>query len=240
MQEVQLFCITYAGGTSADFESLRQSLTQHIDVQPLEYAGHGMRRKEPFYITFEAMVTDMLSQVRLKRNKEIPYAFLGYSLGTLVVYEVLKHYLQEDDKLQYIFMAAHTSPEYRGESYDYWKLDDNAFIEKISQYGGINEKLLTDSRFFEVYLTPIREDYRLLGQYECKSTEYILPVPATVLYCEKDISYKKMQGWKKFFQGDCRFIQLGENHFFLKTHSEEMAGYIWESLKKKGLYDGML
>ena len=52
MKPKQLFCFTYAGGTSSFFDELGKELSG-IEVVKLDYAGHGERHKENFYENFD-------------------------------------------------------------------------------------------------------------------------------------------------------------------------------------------
>ena len=54
----QLFCFTYAGGTSEFFNIIEPHLNGVEVVKP-EYAGHGKRRKESCYQDFDALSEDM-------------------------------------------------------------------------------------------------------------------------------------------------------------------------------------
>lgn len=92
---LQLFCIPYAGGTSASYNTLTQFLAgEPIDVIALEYAGHGTRVKEPAYDSFDAMASDISNMISKRRIREIPYAILGYSMGSIVAYEILTKYIR--------------------------------------------------------------------------------------------------------------------------------------------------
>ena len=86
MQKIQLICFPYAGGSASFFRGLGEKLQNKIEVTAVEYAGHGTRRKESYYHTFEELVQDMTTTVRKVRNPEIPYAIFGYSMGSVVAY----------------------------------------------------------------------------------------------------------------------------------------------------------
>ena len=110
-------CIPYAGGTSASYNTLTQFLAEEpIDVIVLEYAGHGTRVKEPGYDSFDAMASDIFHMISKRRIKEIPYAILGYSMGSIVAYEILTKYIPSTDLPAHIFLAAHFPPDAPGES----------------------------------------------------------------------------------------------------------------------------
>ena len=71
MQMLQLICFPYAGGSAAFFHGLKEELQDQIEVTAAEYAGHGTRRKESYYHTFDELVQDMTDMVREVRNPEM-------------------------------------------------------------------------------------------------------------------------------------------------------------------------
>ena len=84
----QLFCYTYAGGNAGFFDVIDGDLAG-VDVIRPEYAGHGERRKEPFYHDFTELADEMYAQLKERRNCG-NYALFGYSMGSISVVEILK------------------------------------------------------------------------------------------------------------------------------------------------------
>ena len=231
---LQLFCIPYAGGTSASYNTLTQFLAEEpIDVIVLEYAGHGTRVKEPGYDSFDAMASDIFHMISKRRIKEIPYAILGYSMGSIVAYEILTKYIPSTDLPAHIFLAAHFPPDAPGESYDYWRMDDQTFIETLESFGGIPEILAKNKRFLALYTKPLRHDYWLLGHYDYKEAVKKICGDVTFFYCEKDTPYIRVKDWSNLIEGLVTYYELGNNHFFINTHTEEMAAAINKILLSK-------
>ena len=48
MRKPQCFCFPCAGGAATFFQGIEKDLPD-AELVKMEYAGHGMRRKEPFY-----------------------------------------------------------------------------------------------------------------------------------------------------------------------------------------------
>lgn len=60
---MQIFCFTFAGGTTAFYSQVEKYITPEIKIEKLEYAGHGLRYKEAFYNDFLELAEDMYSQI---------------------------------------------------------------------------------------------------------------------------------------------------------------------------------
>ena len=88
MKDIQLFCIPYAGGNASFFNNLKKYLEDSVEVYNLEYSGHGIRRREAFYHDFEELLIEVKEQIETHRKKDVPYAILGYSMGSLAAYEL--------------------------------------------------------------------------------------------------------------------------------------------------------
>lgn len=92
MKDIQLFCIPYAGGNASFFNNLKKYLEDFVEVYNLEYSGHGIRRREAFYHDFEELLIEVKEQIETHRKKDVPYAILGYSMGSLAAYELAANY----------------------------------------------------------------------------------------------------------------------------------------------------
>lgn len=185
---IQLFCLPYAGGTMDAFSGLTEALGEQVLVSPIEYAGHGTRKKEPFYQDFAELAADAFRQIKQMRQLRLPYAVLGYSMGSIAVYELLCRYLQEEPP-QHIFLAAHEAPDIEWDSKKYASYDDEHFMDMLIGFGGFEQehrKLLNNRFFKKMYFQPIREDYRLLAEYRMQK-QILLPADTTIFYAPQDI-----------------------------------------------------
>lgn len=221
----------FAGGGKHSFDALTPLLADEFEIYVFEYAGHGDRRAEPFYESLGDMAKEAALFVMQRRNSG-PYALFGYSMGSLVVYEMFAgNYLTEPPA--HFFLASHDSPDSRWEGRQYYGLGENDFIEVLKRMGGLDrldEKTLRNKFFRKLYLEPIRQDYRLLAEYEM-SRKVVLPAQATLFYAPADITKERIEKWKPFLQEGSKILAMGEKHFFLQGHGKEIAERIRESLE---------
>jgi len=154
-------------------------------------------------------------------------------MGSIVAYEILTKYIPSTDLPAHIFLAAHFPPDAPGESYDYWRMDDQTFIETLESFGGIPEILAKNKRFLALYTKPLRHDYWLLGHYDYKEAVKKICGDVTFFYCEKDTPYIRVKDWSNLIEGLVTYYELGNNHFFINTHTEEMAAAIKKILLSK-------
>jgi len=227
---MKLICFTYAGGTAAFYNGLREQLSPDIELTAMEYAGHGQRYKEPFYNDFIELANDMYESISTTIKDGDAYALMGYSMGSISVVEVLKRILQENNRPpEHIFLAAH-EPKTKESLAEFWDSEhDDLVKERTIQFGAVPGKLLNNKSFWRMYLPIYRADYTIIGKYRFEELEMKSSIPATVFYSESDTPYSEMDAWRDYFIESCEFSQYTGNHFFLNNHCSEIA----EEIKRK-------
>ena len=236
---MRLFCFSFAGGTAHFFYPLEQCLNLSVNVTKLEYAGHGTRRKEPFYSNFETLAQDLYGLIRQTVMDGEPYGLFGYSMGSVALMEVMKTIVtnQEIELPCHVFLAAH-NPSVKAEKEltrsEPETLDKN-IKERIIRLGSIPEKLIQNQSFWRTYLPIYRTDYMLLGRYDFEGLQLISQVPATVFYSETDTPFTDMIKWNRYFVNPCEFIEYEGNHFFIQQYCQEIADIIEERLFPYGV-----
>ena len=226
MSKPQIFCYTYAGGNASFFEPVERDLPDFELVKP-DYAGHGSRRKEPFYRDFTELADDLYARFRTEYAGGI-YALFGYSMGTIAAAEILKRILADPETPPpaHVFLAAH-EPRTKAELAGYAPEEtDRRVKERTVRFGGVPEKLLDNRSFWRIYLPLYRADYGLIGKYRFEDLRLETGIPATVFYSETDTRRRDMEAWGRFFTGKCEFIRFDGNHFFIQEHHQEMAEII--------------
>ena len=223
---MQLFCLPFAGGSRASFNQLEYLLEPSIDVYTIEYPGRATRINEPFASSWENLMKDVKKQIIDQRIREVPFAILGYSMGTAIAYEMLQFRL--DEKPIHAFLCARGC----GGQFDVPGeiKSKEKFAEEIEQLGGMDEKITKNKRLLKYFIGPVYEDYKLLNQYYYKKDKGMPEVDFTILYCEKDTSYDMVRQWKHRTKGRVEYYEMGENHFFIHDCVHKMTNIICNTL----------
>lgn len=231
----KLFCFTYAGGTKDFFNVIRPDL-KDIDLITLEYAGHGERHKEDYYHDFDELADDMLRMI--KDDIDGDYGLFGYSMGSIVLVEVLKRIISSNLKTpDNIFIAAH-EPHTKTELLTFSDDELDEWVkERTVKFGAIPEMLLNNKVFWRMYLPVFRADYSIIGKYDFEKLSIQTDIPATVFYSETDTPLTDMKQWGKYFP--CEFYQFSGTHFFIQDHHEKMGIIIRDKMKVPECEDGI-
>lgn len=226
MKRLQLFCIPYAGGTTELFDEFCSFLPKEIIAEKIEYSGHGRRISEPFYETFNEMVSEVAGQIndRIEGDADIDIALFGYSMGSIVAYELVAQELLLK-KPVCVMLASHEAPDHEWESKEYFMCDDETFMKLIQDMGGFERctpSMLKNRFFKKLHFDPVRADYHLIGDYKM-SRRVELDVPALFFYSAKDIPTEHIEAWRPFLGSQGKIVEMGDSHFFIREHAKEMA-----------------
>lgn len=231
MGKPQIFCFTYAGGSASFFDGIEKELSD-FDLVKIEYAGHGERRKEPFYNDFNELANDVF-RILKDRYAGGNYALFGYSMGSISLVEVFKRIAEELvlPMPQRVFLAAH-EPHTKAELVGFSPHEVDEWVkERTIQFGALPESMIHNRVFWRMYLPLFRVDYTLISKYRFEELALKTNVPATVFYSETDTPYDEMRLWGNYFIGECEYIRYEGKHFFIRQHQSEMAENI-----RSGMY----
>ena len=229
-KDLQLFILPYAGGSIASFRRLTDLIDKKIDVIPVEYPGRGIRAKEPLCESLSDLLGDAISYCKKRRIESIPYAVFGYSMGTLLGYEMLVR-RELSGELKHFFVAAEVAPQTRAlELRQEKNPSDEIVLQRAKELGGLNEKLLKNKRFADIYLKPMISDYKHFFEYRFKDDFKKIECNATFFYCEKDTAIYDVQKWEQLISGEFEYYEMGDDHFFINALYEEMASIINDKL----------
>lgn len=223
MKKIQLFFLPFAGGSSVSFEKLFSLLESSIDIIPIEYAGRMSRRKEGYITEYDAFLNDVAFQINMKRIPGVPYAVLGYSLGSVLLYDLLSRKLIEGLP-SYAFVCAKDIIQDKTEIQDYSGVEEDEFTREIVELGGIDKRILHNERFWKIYMQPIKADFSIWEKFVFKPG--CIPCSASIIYSTADSSPKRILDWSELIDGKAEFYEIGDNHFFVFQHLEDVADII--------------
>ena len=162
-KRIQLFILPYAGGSTAAFKKLTDLIDPSVDVVTVEYAGRGTRAKEPLATSIWSLLEDAIVYCRYRRRQDIPYAVMGYSMGSVLAYEILKREAIAGE-LKHLFIAAEVSP--RDRCLELRKVKnptEERILDRARRLGGLDDRMLQNKRFTDIYIKTC-----------CQITDYFL------------------------------------------------------------------
>lgn len=241
-KKIQLFLLPFAGGNSLSFMKLIRTLDSSIDAVTVEYPGRLSRHNEPFIETYDAFLDDVVKYIQENKRKDIPFAILGYSLGTTLAFDICSKELL-GEKPAYAFFCAEGSLLAQNLARKYGKLSDEEFKDKMLMLGGFDQRIFGNEKEKAKYLNLIKKDFNILEQFVY--TDGKVPCDASVIYSMDDTTCIQMEDWSELIDGKVDYYRIGGGHFFVKKHYRETAEiinkhlYKWQNRKKK-MHDQLL
>lgn len=205
------------------YESIQTYTREWIDVIPIDYAGHGKRILEDFYTDFQEMVSDVATKIISQLNGK-PFAILGYSMGSLVAYEVYYEISRRTKKLPvHMFFAAHMPPELhvQTEDHSYTSAFRRLEANLSTVEGGV--LVLQDQELLDIVMPRYCKDLMLYSSYEYRTHDERISSNITILFSDEDNKNEQIYGWSKYSSKFCLYEKLKGNHFFINIETEKMS-----------------
>src|SRR5215217_254651 len=160
---VRLFCFPYAGGGDSIFRSWQESLSDTIEVCPVQLPGRGSRIAEPPYTEMDQLVRAAGQAIAPYLDK--PFALFGHSMGALIAFEFAR-YLRKEYSAEpvHLFVSGRPSPQSTSEPLDLDQLDTE-LPEILSSRNGRPAQSLKDPELMELVLPMLRADLALCESY---------------------------------------------------------------------------
>lgn len=207
-----IFLLPFAGGSSLIYSKWK---FEGLVPYPLEYSGHGFRFQEPMAQDMEAMVSDVVRQIEIRKPEE--YFIFGHSMGGLVAWLTVQKLKRKPGAL---FISACEPPECLDVG-RYGKYQDaDILMRDLLTYKRVSERRGKSDVFRKMLLPVIRNDYRILSEYRYEPFPAI-DIPVTVIYSREDtlMKYKNMETWKKYAR-TINFERVYGDHFYLEEEKE--------------------
>lgn len=232
MSGIKLFCLPYAGGSSAIYSKWSKLLDGAIKLYPFELAGRAGRYREPYYNTIKEAVADIVKMLEEEcRGSE--YAVWGHSLGSILAYETICMLQEKNLRLPvHVFFSGRYPPSIRKENRNLHTLPEPEFEKEALKLGGIPDNLIRMRGLLKSAMQTLRADYKLLETYEPNSLKRKFDFNISV-FAGKDDDLAQpadMNKWKNYCGSQCNFYYFEGGHFYLHKHAWEITRIINDTL----------
>lgn len=168
MALLNLYCFSYAGGSSWAFRQLGQELADRIEIVPVELPGRGRRRTERCIDQWDELTAMLVSELAPKLDK--PYAFLGYSFGALVALNVMHaledRHLENSSPALALVACALSGPGVITHERLLHRMKDKEMFEALRDLGGIPDELLDSPELIALSAPAMRADLTLFETFK--------------------------------------------------------------------------
>ncbi|XXF81087.1 alpha/beta fold hydrolase [Myxococcaceae bacterium GXIMD 01537] len=227
----RLFCFPFAGGSASAFHGWSAALPPDVELCALQLPGRERRLMEPAFTELPAAVDALLPVMR--PLLDLPFAFLGYSMGTRFALELTRRLQRQGGPLPRGIVMAAAVPPRAHTAAPLHTLDEASFIQALRRYGGTPEQVLAHQELRELVIPSLRADFAMAWWKPAPDAEP-LTCPLVVWSGTEDahVASASVERWREETTGEIRFRQFPGGHFFLRTAKDELLAELSQELQR--------
>lgn len=238
---VMLIMLPYAGGSAQAYYRLARSIKNKVDIQieTIEYAGHGTRFRKKFANDFNELVEDAESQIidrierYLEENDKSSIILFGHSMGGVVLAHILDAlYSKFGDSLKGIIFSSCLPPDKIQAGEPYFQTDQQ-LVDYLCMARSIPVDVANSKEFKQYILPYVKNDFRILGEYDSK----LNALPKCTIYgiwanLDYGITKENMIGWQKYSNSPIYWYEAKGTHFYFEENETMAADIIIDIINK--------
>lgn len=203
-----------------------------IQLCPIELAGRGRRFSEPHYNSLPEAVEDIYRLVKPELNRG-PYAFYGHSMGSLLVYELVRKIeTLPHPKPVHLFLSGGNPPHLRKNEKIYHTLPEEQFKAEIFKMGGTPREVFEHRELLEIFIPLLRADYKILETYQSQLDHPVFDYRITVFNgkADEEVTSDNIREWQQYTNSQCRIHEYEGGHFFIHDYMKDITQIINDTL----------
>lgn len=226
---MNLFCLPYAGGSKSAYHRYVQQAPDGLNVILPELPGRGIRYSEPLLTDLNAMVDDIMKQIRA--DLYLPYALYGHSMGTLLCYLLAKKIMKEGLNMPlHLFLTGGGAPSTKENRRILHSMSQADLVEKLKEMGGMPDIVLNDHKLLDLFLPIIRADFKATESFVYGGPAG-LNIPITAITGDQEnISDERVAAWQLETSARLDIKKLPGDHFFIFNYGAEILEMIARAL----------
>jgi surfactin synthase thioesterase subunit len=233
LASMRLFCFPFGGGGASVYHSWPDAMGDEIEVRALQLPGREGRFNEPREKDLPNLIIDIVRALEAYQDK--PFAIFGYSLGSLLAFEVSRELRRQNMQIPvHLFMAAFRAPQLPPSHPPISTLADNEFIQKVEYYYQPEGEAWNNLELREFLLPLLKDDTALAESYVYRD-DAPLNCPIDVFAGDRDRAtpVETTQCWSEQTTNELNHHLFEGGHFFLDNTRNEMQSLVSHSLNLK-------
>jgi len=224
--KIRLLCFPFAGGGVAPYFAWINHIRPEIEFLRIQLPGREARLGEAPFTELKPLVKELA--IRLKPWMIPPFAFYGHSMGALIAFELIRTLRKAKEPLPiHLFVSSYRAPHLEDPDPVSPNIPETQFVERLQQYEGIPEALVTNSELMEIFMPILRADFNVLNSYEYTEAAPIsCPITAFGGSSDPKISWNEILAWQLHTNNRFHSHLFKGGHFFINGVQSEMITFI--------------
>ncbi|HEX2908938.1 MAG TPA: alpha/beta fold hydrolase [Phototrophicaceae bacterium] len=220
--QLRLFCFLNAGGSSAMLRSWPGVLPPVVEICAVQLPGQGSRFREQPFTRITPLIEALLPV--LTPYLDLPFVFWGYSMGSLVAFELARALGRDQVFPQHLFVAARRAPQVATRETPLHPLTEAAFIREVQRrYNGIPASVLREPDLLALFLPVLRANLEMIEThvYEAGAP---LPCPISAFGGLHDptVSAEGIMAWGQQTSASFKYFMYPGDHFFWQQQQADV------------------
>ncbi len=219
--ELRLFCFPYAGSQASIFQNWRSYFPESISICPVHLPGRGSRFRESPIRQFPVLVDAIADAIQCHVN--VPFAFFGHSLGSLIAFEVIHRLQARRLPLPVHFIASGCVAPNLVEHFNSNPLSvlpDKELMDRLRQLNGTPTEIIEHAELLSLVLPAVRADFALYESYRYQSRQPLdCSLTAIGGLDDPQVNWNHLASWRQQTTGYFSLYQLPGDHFYI--HQQE-------------------
>jgi len=215
------------------FHPWSDAMGDDIEIRALQLPGRETRYTEPRGKNVDILIKNITQAFGAYQDK--PFAIFGYSLGSLLAFEVCRELRKQNMKMpEHLFIAALGAPQMPPPHPPISSLADQDFVQKIEYYYQPGGEAWDNLELREFLLPVLRDDIALYESYVYRE-EAPLNCPIDVFAGDRDRStaLELTRLWSEQTSSEMKHHVLKGGHFFIDNSVSEIQSLVSNSLNQR-------
>jgi medium-chain acyl-[acyl-carrier-protein] hydrolase len=228
---LRLFCFPPGGAGAAVYRKWIPLLGPEIEVCPIEFPGRLARRDEGVVSSLPELVER--AAVALRDELSGRFAFFGYSMGSLVAFELARLLRRErGPEPEWLFVAAHAAPQLPRRAPAMSEASDHELLQFFQHnYGSLPAQVTAHAELLPVISEILRADVHLLERYAHAAEPPLgCPIHAFGGLGDESTLRTELEGWHAQTAADFALHMFPGGHFFWEDALVELVEVVGNCL----------
>jgi len=214
----RLFCFPYCGGGALFYKDWAAHVPADVEIGAIQLPGRECRFGEKLITSMAGLIPPL--RAALGDHLEVPYAFFGHSLGSLVGFELARQLSASGvSPPAHLFVSGRHGAHLPSPRPYKHTMSDAELIGVLRNFNGTPAAIFDEPDLMNLFLPILRADFSILETYVgAHAAPLECPITAFGGLQDATAAVGDLHSWQSLTRRDFRVRSFPGDHFYLKAH----------------------